>query len=153
MYINSDIYKLKKNREVKLDMEYSCVQLDDLPDEILVIIFKKLTNATVLYSLMDVNKRLNNIVHDSIFTSCLTLITCVSNKSLCPLPDPILDRFCLHILPKIHHNIKWLDLESSSMKRILHSTNYPNLNGLGLYNMEPESSTSLFTGRIFHFHS
>ncbi|CAM4845599.1 unnamed protein product [Rotaria magnacalcarata] len=28
------------------------------------------------------------------------------------LPDPILDRFCLHILSKIHQNIKWLDLES-----------------------------------------
>jgi hypothetical protein len=44
------------------------VQLDDLPDEILMYIFKKLYNDEVLYSLMDVNQRLNRILHDRIFT-------------------------------------------------------------------------------------
>jgi hypothetical protein len=38
-------------------MEYSRIQLNDLPDEILMIIFKKLANADVLYSLSGVNKR------------------------------------------------------------------------------------------------
>ncbi|CAF5041222.1 unnamed protein product, partial [Rotaria sp. Silwood1] len=37
----------------------------------------------------------------------------------------ILDRFCLQILPEIHHNIKWLDLESSSMKHVLRTAHYP----------------------------
>ncbi|CAF4381930.1 unnamed protein product, partial [Rotaria sp. Silwood2] len=41
----------------------------------------------------------------------------------------MLDRFCLQILPEIHYKIKWLDLESSSMERILLATNYPNLYG------------------------
>ncbi|CAF4706171.1 unnamed protein product, partial [Rotaria sp. Silwood2] len=63
-------------------------------------------------------------------------------------PDPILDRFCLQILPEIHHKIKWLNLESSSIERIL-VTNYPNLYGLGLYDVEIETALSLFMGKIF----
>ncbi|CAF4647704.1 unnamed protein product, partial [Rotaria magnacalcarata] len=81
----------------------------------------------------------NTIVHDPIFTSHLTLMRCFSDDSIDPLPDPILDRFCLQILPEIHHKIQWLNLESSSMKRILLATNYPNLFGLGLYDIEIET--------------
>ena len=122
-------------------MEHSSVELNDLPDEILMIILKKLSNVEVLYSLIGVNKRLNTIVHDSIFTNCLTLMRCFSDDSIYPLPDPILDRFCLQILPEIHHKIKWLNLESSSMKRILLATNYPNLYGLGLYDIDDRNSS------------
>ncbi|CAF3795096.1 unnamed protein product [Rotaria sordida] len=125
-------------------MEDSSIELNELPDEILIIILKKLFNTEVLYSLIDVNKRLNTIVHDPIFTSHLTLMRCFSDDSIYPLPDSILDRFCSQILSSIHHKIKWLNLESSSMKRILLATNYPNLYGLGLYNIEAETALSLF---------
>jgi hypothetical protein len=139
-------------------MEYSSVQLDDLPDEILIIISKKLYNITLLYSLIGVNIRLNNILYDSIFTNRLTLVNFVSSRLIIgrsspiyftyPLPDPIVDRFCLHILPKIHQNVKWLDLESLSMERILLSTNYPNLSGIALYNIPIERAAQLFSGKI-----
>ncbi|CAF4786437.1 unnamed protein product, partial [Rotaria sp. Silwood2] len=119
-------------------MEHSSVELNDLPDEILMIILKKMCNVEVLYSLKGVNKRLNAVAHDSIFTNRLTLMRCVSDHRINPLPDAILDRFCLQILPEIHHKIKWLNLESSSMERILLATNYPNLYGLGLYDIEIE---------------
>ncbi|CAF2208551.1 unnamed protein product [Rotaria magnacalcarata] len=124
-------------------MKHSPVELNDLPDEILMIILKKLNNVQILYSLIGVNKRLNTIVHDPIFTSHLTLMRCFSDDSIDPLPDPILDRFCLQILHEIHHKIQWLNLESSSMKRILLATNYPNLFGLGLYDIEIETALSL----------
>ena len=122
--------------------------LSDLPDEILLIIFKKLTNAEVLCSLIGVNKRLNKIVHDSIFTSSVTLLRLLNN-AIYRLPCPTLDRFCSHILPEIHHKIKWLDIESSSIERVLLSTNYPNLSGLGLYNLNIQQIEELFTGKIF----
>ncbi|CAF1224991.1 unnamed protein product [Rotaria sp. Silwood1] len=93
-----------------------------------------------------VNKRLHAIVHDSIFTNCLTLMKNVSVDSIDPLSDPILDQFFLQILPSIHHKIKWFNLESSSMKRILLATNYPNLYGLGLYDIEIETALSFFSG-------
>ncbi|CAF1414465.1 unnamed protein product [Rotaria sordida] len=129
-------------------MTYSCVQLNDLSDEILLIILKKLNNVEVLSSLFNVNKRLNRIVHDSIFTSDLTLLKYLSDDSTYSLPDPLLDRFCSEILPSIDHKIKWLTLESLSMKRVLLSTNYPNLNGLGIYNIKMKAALSLFTDEI-----
>jgi hypothetical protein len=130
-------------------MECSSIQLNDLPDEILLIIFQKLGNMAVLYSLIDVNKRLNKIVRDSIFANHLTLLISASNGFIYPLLDPILDRFCFHILPKIHQKIKWLGLESLSMDRILRATNYPNLWGLGLFNISGEVVIQLSTGKIF----
>ncbi|CAF4066895.1 unnamed protein product [Rotaria sordida] len=141
-------------------MENSSVQLNDLPDEILMMIFKKLHNITLLYSLSDVNIRLNKIVHDSIFTNRLTLANFVPSRLILqmyspiyfayPLSDLVLDRFCSHILSKIHQKVKWLDLESSSMERILLSTNYPNLVGIALYNIHLENAVHLFSDeRLF----
>jgi len=132
-------------------MEDSCVQLNNLPDEILLIIFKNLSNINLLYSLIGVNKRLNRIVHDSIFTSSLTLFDHLSYDHISSLPDSMLGRFSLQILPEIHHKIKWLDVEATSMKRILLSANYPNLFGLRIYNIESENDIHLFQGKIFLF--
>ncbi|CAF1380874.1 unnamed protein product [Rotaria sp. Silwood1] len=130
-------------------MEHSCVQLNDLPDEVLLIIFKKLNNVKVLYSLMGINKRLDKILHDSIFTTNLTLLKYLLYDSIYSLSNSMLDRYCVEILPKVNNKIKWLNLESSSMKRILLSAKYPNLFGLGIYNIEKETTLRLFTGKIF----
>ncbi|CAF3305919.1 unnamed protein product [Rotaria sp. Silwood2] len=93
---------------------------------------------------MGVNKRLNKIVHDETFTSYLTFLVCSSDSSVHPYCDSIIDRFCLQILPSIHHKIQWLNLEASSMKRILFATDYPNLSGLGLYNVDDETVKYVF---------
>jgi hypothetical protein len=132
---------------VMINMDNLLIQLDDLPDEILLIIFKKLNNVELLYCLINVNKRVQNIVHDSIFTSRLTLLRYFSKDYIYPL----LDRFCSDILPEINHKIKWLSLESLTMERILLSTNYPNLYGLGLYHIANKIALRLFTGKRFYF--
>jgi hypothetical protein len=129
----------------------SCLQLNDLPDEILLIIFKKLNNIDLLYSLFDANKRLNKILHDSIFLCDLSLLNRYPNGYIYRLPDQILDRCCLEILPKISHKIKSLDLEPSTMTRILLCTNYPNLYRLGLYNIDKQQAKQLVSGKIFFF--
>ncbi len=129
-------------------MQNSCVELKDLPDEILLIIFKKLNNLEVLYSFQGVNEQLNKIIHDPIFTSHLNFLQWSSNKFINKFSsDVILDRFCLQILPEISMKIKWFDLESSSMKHILCAADYPNLYGIGLYNIEQETARCLFTGK------
>ncbi|CAF3357621.1 unnamed protein product [Rotaria sp. Silwood2] len=125
-------------------MEHLSLKLSDLPDEILVLILKKLDNIEVLYSLRGVNKQLNTIANDSIFASYLPLFVFLDDFAS-PLPDPILNQFCSHILLEIHHKIKWLDLESTSMERILLATDYPYLCGLGLYGFDVEKALSLFT--------
>ena len=129
-------------------MKDSCIHLKDLPDELLMIIFRKLKNVGILYSFHGIDKRLNNIVHDPIFTKHLTLLNRL-NEFCHPLPAPILNRFCLHILPDISDQIKSLHLESSSLERILRSTNYPNLSALGLYDLEIEQAKYIVTGKIF----
>ncbi|CAF1418615.1 unnamed protein product [Rotaria sordida] len=136
-------------------MEYSYDQLSHLPDEILMIIFKKLHNISLFYSLIGVNRRLNKIIHDSIFTNRLTFLRFLPvpltefndlpNYLAYSLPDPIVNRFCFQILPKIHNKIEWLNVEPFSMKRIFLATNYPNLSGLGLYNIQVEQAMHLFS--------
>ncbi|CAF1066755.1 unnamed protein product, partial [Adineta steineri] len=128
-------------------MECSYVQLDDLPDEILLIIFKKLDNFDILHSFHGVtNRRLNRIIHDPLFISNLNFVIWSSNKFLNKLSsNVILNRFCLQILPDISVKIKLLHLESSSAKNILRAADYPNLYGLGLYNINGKTARRLFT--------
>jgi hypothetical protein len=57
------------------DMEHSLIELGDLPDEILLILLKKLENIEVLNSLIGVNKRFSSIERDLTFTSHLSLMT------------------------------------------------------------------------------
>ncbi|CAF3575023.1 unnamed protein product [Rotaria sordida] len=124
----------------------SCIGLNDLPDEILMIIFKKLNNIDILYSFYDANQRLNKIIHDPIFTSRLTFVEWSLDNFIDLLScKTILNRFCFRILPEIHNKIKWLGLESSSMKHVLRAAHYPNLDSLGLYNIDEESIRCLFT--------
>ncbi|CAF3958679.1 unnamed protein product, partial [Rotaria sp. Silwood1] len=104
-----------------------------------------LDNDQVLYSLIGVNKWLNTFVHDSVFTSHLTLMRRFFNDSIYPLSDTILDRFYFAILPSIHHKIQWLNVESLSMEHVLFCTDYPNLCKLGLCNHEIERAKHLFT--------
>jgi hypothetical protein len=128
-------------------MNRTCVQLKDLPDELLIFIFKQMSNVEVLYSLFGVNKRLDSILQDRIFTNRLSFLKWSSKKFLKIFsPDIIFDRFCLQILPALREKIQWLDVESSSMKQILCATDYSNLYGLGLFNLEEEIVKSLFTG-------
>src|SRR5689334_21392515 len=129
-------------------MESSCDELNDLPDEILLIIFKKLNNLEVLYSFHGVNQRLNRIIHDAIFTSHLSFLDWPSNKIINKIPpNLILHRFRSQILPEISMKIKWLDLEPSSMKTILRAIDYPHLYGLGLHGITTQTAKCLFTGK------
>lgn len=129
---------------------YSYDNLTHLPDEILLIILKKLSNIDVLHSLFGVNQQLNRILKDSIFTSHLTLFQRAkignfleSKYTIIQLSNSIINRYCSKILPLIREKIQWLDVERISMECILSTTNYPNLNGLGLYNLHKEFVMSL----------
>ncbi|CAF3960244.1 unnamed protein product [Rotaria sp. Silwood1] len=120
------------------------IQLNDLPDEILIYIFKKLYNGEVLYSLMGVNQRFDRILHDTIFTRNLCLLEyCPVDDATFPFPDAIIDRFCSKILPEIGHQIQTLFLSRTSIERVLYATNYPNLNHLGLCDIEYKVARSL----------
>ena len=92
---------------------------------------------------------MNKIAHDFIFINHLSLLISSTNRSIYSL----LDRFCVRILPEIHDKIKWFDLESFSMERILLVANDLNLSSLRLYNIRQETAIHLFSGKIVHFDS
>ncbi|CAF2635662.1 unnamed protein product [Rotaria sp. Silwood2] len=133
-------------------MEHPIVQLIDLSDELLLMIFKNMKKALALYSLIGINKRFENILLDPIFMSHLNLMTCASNGLIYPMRKKTIDRFCSHILPKGHHKVEWLNLEVSSMERLLLTTDYPNLHGLGLFNIQQELDEYLFNDKSSFAH-
>ncbi|CAF3547513.1 unnamed protein product [Rotaria sp. Silwood2] len=119
-------------------MDYSTVQLLDLPDETPIEIFTKLNNVDVINSVLSVNKRLDRLTRDTIVTYFLNLTTKSLLGERCPMPSIMLDQFCSYILPQIHRNIKSLVLEPSSIERILLASDYPNLYKLTLCSIKPE---------------
>ncbi len=128
--VNSDIIQINMNR--------SGVHLLDLPNEILLIILKKLNNVDVLYSLWNINnQRLNILVQEKNFSDILNF---VSIDNICSV-----DRFRHDILPGIHNNVKYLILKPVLMKRILLATDYPNLTKLKILNFQQEIVSQYFT--------
>lgn len=130
-----------------MDMEQLRIQLTDIPDEILLLILTKLSNIEVIYSLIGVNTRLDKIASNPIFTDHLSLLKHSSNDLTKPLDDSILDRLYSEILPRIHHKIKWLDLEPLSLERVLLTVDYPNLHVLSLFNIEHDLAVRFFGGK------
>ncbi|CAF4175919.1 unnamed protein product [Rotaria socialis] len=134
---------------------YNHMQLDVvIGNTIKLIIHKTIVKNAGTYELIAVNaldsitlglnNRLNKIVRDSDFTNHLAHTLFTSNGFVYSLPNSIVDQFCLYILPEIHQKIKWLDLESLSMERILLAADYPNLYGISLYNIQTETAISRF---------
>jgi len=124
------------------------VEFVDLPNEILIIILKKLDNVDVLYSLYGINKRLNSKTEDNAFTNTLKLVSTSSIDNVCSIHDRMLNRFYASILPKIDHNIKTLVLEPSSMENILLAANYPNLSEIKIFNFNKSIVSCYFTGKL-----
>ncbi|CAF2061597.1 unnamed protein product [Rotaria magnacalcarata] len=105
-------------------MNPSAVHLLDLPDEMIINIFNKLSNADVLNSILGANRQLDRLAPK------------VSYNERCSMSNDILDRFCSYILPQIHVNINSLLVEPSSMQRILCACAFPNLHQLTLSSIE-----------------
>jgi hypothetical protein len=82
-----------------LVLEHYSNQFINLPDEILLIILKKLITVDV-FNLFGINERLDNILYDKIFTSKLTLFVSSSNDLIHRLDDSLIDRSCLQFYLK-----------------------------------------------------
>jgi hypothetical protein len=128
-------------------MTHSTLHLLDLPDEILLLIMSKISGLDVLYSLTGVNKKIDSLARDFVHTRSIEFIGTTSDDEIHSLSDKILDRFCENILPRIYQNIECLILESSSMCRIFHSTNYPKLFKLILPEVDLEFASQHFNGK------
>jgi hypothetical protein len=121
------------------------IDILDLPNEILIIILKKLGNVDVLYSLFGINnQRIDTLISNDVFTNVLNFV-------ITSIIDDKLDRFCIYILPKIHHCIKKLIVDVRSMEGILLAGNYPNLTCLELFNFGQETVFHYFPGKYLTY--
>jgi hypothetical protein len=134
-----------------LKMNEHHAHLCDLPNEILLLILKKLDNVHVLYSLLGINnKRLHTLARQESFSNILDFLPILqSTDDISSIFGSILDRFCISILPIIHQNVKSLTLESGSMECILRAGTYPNLTKLKFFNFNKSIISRYFMGKIF----
>ncbi|CAF2117090.1 unnamed protein product [Rotaria magnacalcarata] len=113
----------------------------DLPNEILFIILKKLNMVDVLYSLMDVTQRFDQLVFDPFYIRNLNMIS-MTMKSFYDrtysIDNQVLDGICKNILPRIYDQVNELVVEQYSMERVLHTVNYPHLYSLTLIDFPEE---------------
>ncbi|CAF4499091.1 unnamed protein product [Rotaria sp. Silwood2] len=123
------------------------VNIMNLLDEIILIIWNKLNKIDVLYSFLNVSKRFDKLIRDKIYTHSIELIkTNCEEKDNCSLSDQILDRFCLDTLPQINSIVEELILESRSMERIFYAGDYTRLCKLTLINLTQELARRVFAG-------
>ncbi|CAF1085799.1 unnamed protein product [Adineta steineri] len=130
-----------------------CLNILDLPDEMLLIICNTMNIVDVLYSLVDVNQRFDRLVLDplTIRNLDMTIRTFESiYDETFSIDDKVLSRICDQILCRIYDQINTLTIEQYSIKRILHATNYPQLYSLSLINFEAKILHQYLTDKIFH---
>ncbi|CAF3672013.1 unnamed protein product [Rotaria sp. Silwood1] len=128
------------------------INILDLPNEILLTIIKKLNMVDVLYSLVDINERLNQLVFDPFYIHNLDMTMKSSSDDTSSISDQVLNRICKNILPRIHHHVNKLTVEPHSLKHILFNGNiYPQLFSLSFINFQEEMLYQYLTGILFKF--
>ena len=113
----------------------------DLPNEILLIILKKLNIVDALCSLVDVNQRFDELLLNSPHIRTLDTVSMAvksnSDRTI-SIDNRLLNKICEKILPRIHHRLTELIVEQHSITRILLAVNYPQLYSLSLVNFQEE---------------
>ncbi len=126
----------------------------DLPNEILLIIFRKLNMVDVLYSLANVNQRFDRLVLNPLYIRDLNMTNMASKSAInqtFSIDNQVLSRIYEEILPRIYHQVNKLTVEPHSMERILRPMNYPQLYTLTLINFQKEILLQCLKGILFNF--
>ncbi len=126
----------------------------DLPNEILLIIFKKLNMVDVFYSLVNINQRLDRLVLNPLYIRDLNMTNMTFKSAIdqtFSVDNQVLSRIYEEILPRICHQVNKLTVEPHSMERILRAMDYPQLYSLTLINFETEMLLQYLKGILFNF--
>ena len=113
-----------------------------LPDEILLLIFKELPMGDVLSFLTDVHPPLHGLAHDFLDIRRLDLTGLATIKSrcsgLCPTADEVLSPLVTKTLPRLHFQVHRMTVESDSIKEIIAAGTSPQLSSLSLRHFQEE---------------
>jgi hypothetical protein len=118
------------------NLNNSNINILDLPDEILLIIFNKLHMIEMFYSLVNVNQRFDRLALDPLCMHHLDLKSqrFLNDNSSANLE--IIDRIRTKILPRIHHKITKLTIDSLSIACIFDTIDFAALTALKLVNFQ-----------------
>ena len=126
------------------------INILDLPDELSLIIFNKLRMTEMFYSLVNVNQRFDRLVLDPCYIHHLdlTIQPFLNNKSAAN--NEFFDRIRTKILPRIHHKITKLTIESLSMACISDTVDFAALTTLRLVNFQSQIFLQYLRGTGVH---
>ena len=128
------------------------VNLLDLPNEIFLILMKKLNMVDVLYSLVDVTDRWNDLILNPLYVRLVDL-TCVrvapNDDWIYSTDDHVIDRLCQDVLPRINDHVKELIVDQHSLGRVFHATSYPQLESLALIDIDDQFYFKFMEGKSF----
>ncbi len=133
--------------------KYEHLNILDLPNEMLIMIFKKLKMVDVVYSCMNINERLDQLVFDSLDRHHVDMTVHSSLDYVSPLDDQVLNKICETILPRIYHQVNKLTLDPQSIERTLLTVNYPNLYSLSLVDFPERTLLRYLEGILSNFSS
>ena len=110
------------------------INILDLPDEMLRVIFDKLHMIDVFYSLVDVNHRFDRLALDSLYVLHLDFVIKPLFDRNSPVDDQLLYRIYTKILPRIRHKVNKITVEPLSIERVLGAVHYPQLHSISFVN-------------------
>jgi len=129
------------------------INILDLPDEMLLIILSKLDMVDVFYSIVDLNKRFNQLVLDPLYIHHLDLTVKTSLDHNSPVDNQVFDQIRTKVLPRIHDKVNKITVTSPSMEFIFNTVDYPQLHSLSLVDFQQETLlqylTSIFSNFFF----
>jgi hypothetical protein len=127
------------------------LNLLDLPDEILLIIIKQLKMVDILYSLVNVTERLDQLVLNP-SSICILDLTCIKMKihsdDMYLIDDHVCERICQNVLSRINDQVTELIIDQSSIERVLHTIDYPQLHSLSLIHIDQTSFFDFLQGKF-----
>lgn len=126
------------------------INILDLPDEILRIIFNKLNTTEIFYSLVGVNQRFDRLALDSLYIPHLDFVIKRSNIHNSSVDVHILDKICENVLPRINDKVTKLIVDPFFMKRILNDVHYPQLHSLTFVNFQPDMFLQHLSGMLIN---
>lgn len=127
--------------------------LVDLPNEIFLILMKKLNMIDVLYSLVNVTERWNGLILNPLYVRRIDL-TCVrvtpSDEWIYSITDDhVVERLCQNVLPRINDQVKELRVDQHFLGRVFHATSYPQLESLALIDIDDQFYFKFMQGKSF----
>lgn len=125
--------------------------LHDLPTELLLLIIKPLRMVEVLYSLVGVTHRLDQLLLSPTYTGVLDL-TCPPPEDARPTRRylsnrTMLTRICRNVLQHIHHHVTHLTLEPKAVRHVLCRWPFPQLRSLALKNVDRDLLIDIRPGK------